>query len=586
MPQTHNHPVVVCNLMFLSYRIEKFIKKSLKLLNIMILSKKYIYFKSYRLDSIQKLFLLIMIIVNIYFAYFGLITLNNAPVLKIDSNTLFSVQNVQKISSIGTVTLNKNFFLRLPEFYNLKEENTWWSQQRSIHRILSNSKNITVQYTSLNKKKYSQELFTSQLTFKESLLLIFPIYLSAFIILLNAISLTIKHRSESSFILCIFLCFFSLYFISAAPLVCRQWTLDFSSSKILIYCHYISSGGLVSLIHYSMIFPKKNILIKKLPTVIPSIFYLYIFITSTMYISGQWAFDTTMPMLLIWIIIMIINFSLSIVKEHDIFLKKQIILSLIVPVLVGIFFAFLTAIPELLGNSSLQFTLFSLFSLIMPFSLISAMDNILLYQQRISLEKSFMTEKEHVRQALHDHTLSTLSHISHLSDSLQNSKKLPQTQQIGIYARTCSKQIRDFLWISGEHCTKWHEFSAFMREYGYNYFDTYQIDFDFDLSEIKSFALPNIDIKNCLYHSFISSLNNITQHSGATTVHAHLIINPELITLIIHDNGCGFSENEQKINNKYGLNNIKKRVKNLGGSINIISSPHHGTSIKLNLPNQ
>jgi len=554
----------------------------------MVLSKVGVYLQSCRLNRIQNLFLSIMIIINLYFAYFGLMTLNNAPILKIDSNTLFSIQNAQKVNSIGGVNLNKNFFLRLPEFYSLKEENTWWDQQSSIYKTLSNSKNITVQYTSLNKKQYSQKLSISKSTFKESLLLIFPIYLAAFIMLLNAISLTIKHRSESSFILCIFLCFFSLYFISAAPLVCRQWVLELSASKTLIYCHYISSGGLVSLIHYSMVFPEKKILIKKFPILIPSIFYSYILVTSTMYISGQWAFDTTMPMLIVWIIIMIINFSLSIIKEQDMFLKKQIILSLIIPVLVGVFFAFLTAIPELLGNSSLQFTLFTLFSLIMPFALISAMDNILLYQQRILLERSFTTEKEHVRQALHDHTLSTLSHIAHLSDSLSNSEKLTQPQQIGIHARTCSKQIRDFLWISGEHCTKWQEFSAFMREYGYNYFDTYQIEFEFDFeaSEIKPLKHPTIDIKNYLYQSFISSLNNITQHAAATSVNVHLIVSPELITLTIHDNGCGFSGNQQRTANQYGLKNIKQRVQNLGGYTNITSSPNNGTCIQLNLPNQ
>lgn len=544
------------------------------------------YFTEYTPYRLHHLILGIMIIINLLTAYYGLITLNHAPTLKLGDNTLFLATNAQHISSIGSINIDKDFFLRLPEFFSMERENSWWQMQNTIHEILSNSQSIDVQYTLFNNKTYSQSFLVSHATLSETLLLVFPIYLTASLMLANAIALTLKHRSETSFILSVFLCFFSLYFISAAPIVCRQWTLDFHASKLLIYCHYIASGGLLALVHYSMIFPAKNALIKRYPIFIPVIFYLYVGGTSFMYISGLWAFDTTIPMLVVWIVVMIINFTISIVKEHDTFLRKQIILSLIVPVLVGVFFGFLTAIPEVLGNSSLQFTLFALFSLILPFSLVSAMDNIHLYQQRILLEKDFNNEKEQVRQALHDHTLSSLGHISQLSDRLQINPQLSQMQQIGNYARTCTGQIRDFLWISGEHCETWQEFCAFMREYGYDYFEAYQIEFDFncEISTSEHLIPPGIDIKNCLYQSFASSLSNVIQHANANTVDVKLFVGQESISLSIKDNGCGFSKTKQNTNGHYGLSNIEKRVNKLGGKLLVTSPPDLGASIILTLP--
>ena len=58
----------------------------------------------------------------------------------------------------------------------------------------------------------------------------------------------------------------------------------------------------------------------------------------------------------------------------------------------------------------------------------------------------------------------------------------------------------------------------------------------------------------------------------------------ESVTLIVFDNGCGFSQTEQNTQGHYGLANIKKRASKFGGELYVSSDPGHGTSINLVLP--
>jgi len=83
------------------------------------------------------------------------------------------------------------------------------------------------------------------------------------------------------------------------------------------------------------------------------------------------------------------------------------------------------------------------------------------------------------------------------------------------------------------------------------------------------------------------SLSNIVKHSGAKEFDISLISENGNIRLLISDDGTGFDEQSNNINNfqeGFGLKNIKERVENLGGSFKIETAQNEGTLLLIELP--
>jgi signal transduction histidine kinase len=83
-------------------------------------------------------------------------------------------------------------------------------------------------------------------------------------------------------------------------------------------------------------------------------------------------------------------------------------------------------------------------------------------------------------------------------------------------------------------------------------------------------------------------LNNIVNHADATMVSALLLFSPEQFTLELKDNGIGFDPEaalaKSAAKNSTGLLNMRKRIKLIGGTLDIASEPGNGSAFTINIP--
>jgi two-component system NarL family sensor kinase len=86
-----------------------------------------------------------------------------------------------------------------------------------------------------------------------------------------------------------------------------------------------------------------------------------------------------------------------------------------------------------------------------------------------------------------------------------------------------------------------------------------------------------------LYRVAQEALENAAQHSGARNADLHLSITPEQVVLEITDDGRGF-EPGQIPTGRFGLAGINERVRLLGGSLELKSSPGAGTVVRATVP--
>jgi signal transduction histidine kinase len=86
------------------------------------------------------------------------------------------------------------------------------------------------------------------------------------------------------------------------------------------------------------------------------------------------------------------------------------------------------------------------------------------------------------------------------------------------------------------------------------------------------------------YRCAYELINNAMKYAEAQNIHVQLIIDKELVSLTVLDDGRGFVPED--ITRGTGLNNIKTRVSSCNGKMNLYSSPGNGTEacIEIELP--
>lgn len=106
-------------------------------------------------------------------------------------------------------------------------------------------------------------------------------------------------------------------------------------------------------------------------------------------------------------------------------------------------------------------------------------------------------------------------------------------------------------------------------------------------------AIPTLptEVEVALLRTAQSALGNVRQHSGATRVVMSLIDSGDTVRLDLIDNGSGFDlEGWERTGEprsqraSYGLRFMRARLRELGGGLDIESTPGEGTAISVHLP--
>ena len=100
--------------------------------------------------------------------------------------------------------------------------------------------------------------------------------------------------------------------------------------------------------------------------------------------------------------------------------------------------------------------------------------------------------------------------------------------------------------------------------------------------ELAANLLP-MDQRRDLVLMFKEVLHNLTRHAQANAAEITLTQSPQSLTLLVHDNGRGFTPDNVSCTGM-GLTNLRRRAAKHGGSLEITSAPGQGTTICITLP--
>lgn len=104
-----------------------------------------------------------------------------------------------------------------------------------------------------------------------------------------------------------------------------------------------------------------------------------------------------------------------------------------------------------------------------------------------------------------------------------------------------------------------------------------------------SLALPeqceslSPDVEQTLYRVAQEAIANVVQHAGARNLTLKLAVEEDRLTLVVGDDGRGFSVEEGEAAGHFGLVGLRERALLVGGRLSIESRPGEGSTLKLTI---
>jgi signal transduction histidine kinase len=499
------------------------------------------------------------------------------------------------ITHLDDIPLEREFFLRLPEFFTATAETRWWQLQEQVYDLLRTQRVVRITWTASDGRVVSHQVQVGFLSVWKVLTQTWLVYIVALIYLGNALVVFHRHRSPPGVVLTFFFLACALYFVCSAPVVYRSVTLPPVPFHVLIAVLQAAAGGLITLAHFAVIFPAPKPVLTRYPWLL-ALLYGYFALTVVLYRVGLTAFGTTFPLFCLWILVIVGAFLHSLLTERDPLIKQQINLSLTAPIFASLF-AIFYLLPGVLGLPPVPLVYFALLSLIIPYALPLALYNQRLYHERLAIEQAkreteqrAQDEKDQLQDDLHDLLMNNLVIIARTmevtrtcldQESARIEERLQATQDL---ATETARQLREFLWVIDDRHKSWDEFCAYLHGWGLTVVERMGLTFTLEIAPaVLALPPPALPLRVCLYRVYREAIINALKHARATQIRGTIAWCGEGVRCEIQDNGIGFDPGAIPPDH-YGLTHLHKAVQALGGEMAIATRAGEGTRLTVRLP--
>jgi signal transduction histidine kinase/ligand-binding sensor domain-containing protein len=210
-----------------------------------------------------------------------------------------------------------------------------------------------------------------------------------------------------------------------------------------------------------------------------------------------------------------------------------------------------------------------------------------LEREKIISEKQQAIEKERTRIAtdMHDDLGAGLSRIKFLSETIgiKKQRQLPFEEDISKireYSHEMIDKMGEIVWALNEKNDSLSDLLSYTRSYTVEYLSQSGITCSIDSPDIFPASFVTGEFRRNIFLSVKEILHNIVKHAQANHVDITIQINRSLC-IDIRDDGVGFDQARIRPYSN-GLQNIKKRMKDIGGIMEIENI--NGTTVKLKVP--
>ena len=195
--------------------------------------------------------------------------------------------------------------------------------------------------------------------------------------------------------------------------------------------------------------------------------------------------------------------------------------------------------------------------------------------------------RNNIARNLHDDIGSTLTSINILSKVAmqqgdKNSGVQANMQKIKDRSAEIMDRMNDIVWAINPANDDLDKVILRMKEFGTELCEQAGIGFRFEEEDNLKNETLSLSQRNNMYLIFKEVLNNAVKYSRASLIEAALQKEKNWLSLVIRDNGIGFTVSDSLQGN--GLQNMQSRAKEMGAKVKIQSVLQKGTTVQLLLP--
>lgn len=209
---------------------------------------------------------------------------------------------------------------------------------------------------------------------------------------------------------------------------------------------------------------------------------------------------------------------------------------------------------------------------------------------QIAIQNQLQEQRLHISRDLHDNIGAQLTFIISSLDNIkyglksENTKLGDKLKGISTFTSNTIYELRDTIWAMNKTSISVEDLFARIT----NFMDkaremSEQIKFSFHADEeiCRKYFFTSVEGMN-IYRIIQESVHNALKYAGAKNIDVKIEETTNALRIKIEDNGTGFDE--KAIDPGNGLNNIRKRAKEIKGKVSVKSQPKQGTTITLKIP--
>lgn len=204
-------------------------------------------------------------------------------------------------------------------------------------------------------------------------------------------------------------------------------------------------------------------------------------------------------------------------------------------------------------------------------------------QAQQEMQEKIQSERLRLSRDLHDSLGAELTLISSTADSeayVRQDESKKGYEQIGEISRNASNILRDTIWAIRKDTLDVEEFVGKLMQFIHRRQGALSIDFVNDISEEIQLT-PSQSLN--LFRVCQECIHNTIKHAKAQVMKIEMRTNKGQIEIDLTDDGVGMGT---KYSDGYGLNNMRERIAEIGGTIVFESEPGHGTRVSVTVPRE
>ena len=210
--------------------------------------------------------------------------------------------------------------------------------------------------------------------------------------------------------------------------------------------------------------------------------------------------------------------------------------------------------------------------------------------QVLERQNALELERTRIARDIHDQVGANLTKIGMQTDLLgrepgMTASAQPLIQGVADTTREMLQSMDEIVWAINPRNDTLKRAISYLIHYTRDFLRpagiSYHLDMPVDLP-----ALPiSTEIRHNLFMAFKEALNNAVKHGHPRCIRLVLVLQPHQLKLVVEDDGCGFTPATSQTGAD-GLDNMRQRLKSVGGHCQVESAPSQGTKVTFQLPLQ